>query len=146
MNVAPSHTATVMSDGVWRECKDDSDALWPACWKGDSLIGSSLPSFSSPFPPFSPSSSFLPSSIPCTLPQSSLQGIMWLSDTQKIGVGLTAFGLFFMLMGVMMFFDGGLLAIGNVSRDRQRKDRDPGLPHHKDPSPKEAERNADWTC
>ncbi|KAF9372135.1 Golgi Transport [Podila verticillata] len=39
---------------------------------------------------------------------------MWLSDTQKIGVGLTAFGLFFMLMGVMMFFDGGLLAIGNI--------------------------------
>ncbi|KAF9174255.1 Golgi Transport [Mortierella sp. AD010] len=40
--------------------------------------------------------------------------MMWLSDTQKIGVGLTAFGLFFMLMGVMMFFDGGLLAIGNI--------------------------------
>ncbi|KAF9936524.1 Golgi Transport [Mortierella antarctica] len=39
---------------------------------------------------------------------------MWLSDTQKIGVGLTAFGLFFMLMGVLMFFDGGLLAIGNI--------------------------------
>ncbi|GJJ75926.1 hypothetical protein EMPS_08284 [Entomortierella parvispora] len=39
---------------------------------------------------------------------------MWLSDTQKIGVGLTAFGVFFMLMGVMMFFDGGLLAIGNI--------------------------------
>ncbi|KAI8061135.1 vesicle transport protein [Gongronella butleri] len=39
---------------------------------------------------------------------------MWLSDRQKIGVGLTAFGLFFMLMGVMMFFDAGLLAIGNI--------------------------------
>ncbi|KAF9578980.1 Golgi Transport [Lunasporangiospora selenospora] len=39
---------------------------------------------------------------------------MWLSDTQKIGVGLTAFGLFFMLMGVILFFDGGLLAIGNI--------------------------------
>ncbi|KAI7867149.1 vesicle transport protein [Spinellus fusiger] len=39
---------------------------------------------------------------------------MWLSDSQKIGVGLTAFGLFFMLLGVMMLFDGGLLAIGNV--------------------------------
>lgn len=34
----------------------------------------------------------------------------------EIGVGLTAFGLFFMLMGVLMFFDGGLLAIGNVRR------------------------------
>ncbi|KAI8330195.1 vesicle transport protein [Chlamydoabsidia padenii] len=39
---------------------------------------------------------------------------MWLSDGQKIGVGLTAFGLFFMLMGVMMLFDAGLLAIGNI--------------------------------
>lgn len=33
----------------------------------------------------------------------------------EIGVGLTAFGLFFMAMGVMMLFDGGLMAIGNVS-------------------------------
>ncbi|KAG2189982.1 hypothetical protein INT46_003171 [Mucor plumbeus] len=39
---------------------------------------------------------------------------MWLSDSQKIGVGLTAFGLFFMAIGVMMLFDGGLMAIGNV--------------------------------
>ena len=60
---------------------------------------------------------------------------MWLSDSQskitklwinleqiidnfcivEIGVGLTAFGLFFMAIGVMMLFDGGLMAIGNVS-------------------------------
>ncbi|KAJ3281760.1 Golgi Transport [Rhizoclosmatium sp. JEL0117] len=39
---------------------------------------------------------------------------MWLSDTQKIGVGLTVFGLFFMLLGVLMLFDSGLLAIGNI--------------------------------
>ncbi|KAI8896780.1 vesicle transport protein [Globomyces pollinis-pini] len=39
---------------------------------------------------------------------------MWLSDTQKIGVGLTGFGVFFMILGILMFFDGGFLAIGNI--------------------------------
>lgn len=62
---------------------------------------------------------------------------MWLSDSQskinkkkmnddanhwhenlEIGVGLTAFGLFFMLMGVLLLFDAGLMAIGNVSYNR----------------------------
>eukprot|EP00056_Hartaetosiga_gracilis_P018939 m.12444 g.12444 ORF g.12444 m.12444 type:complete len:139 (+) comp7210_c0_seq1:91-507(+) len=37
-----------------------------------------------------------------------------LTDLQKIGIGLTAFGLFFLLLGVLLFFDHGLLAIGNV--------------------------------
>jgi hypothetical protein len=32
----------------------------------------------------------------------------------EIGVGLTASGGFFMLLGVLMLFDSGLLAIGNV--------------------------------
>ncbi|CCA72439.1 probable GOT1-Membrane protein required for ER to Golgi transport [Serendipita indica DSM 11827] len=39
---------------------------------------------------------------------------MWLTDAQKIGVGLTSFGAFFMFLGVMLFFDGGLLALGNI--------------------------------
>ncbi|KAI8831103.1 hypothetical protein BC829DRAFT_409968 [Chytridium lagenaria] len=39
---------------------------------------------------------------------------MWLSDSQKIGVGLTVSGILFMFLGVILFFDGGLLAIGNI--------------------------------
>ncbi|PPQ98454.1 hypothetical protein CVT24_004133 [Panaeolus cyanescens] len=39
---------------------------------------------------------------------------MWLSDAQKIGVALTTFGALFMLLGVMLFFDGALLALGNI--------------------------------
>lgn len=36
------------------------------------------------------------------------------SKILEIGVGLTGFGLFFMILGILLFFDGGLLAIGNV--------------------------------
>lgn len=56
---------------------------------------------------------------------------MWLSDAQselthlficarlyltllEIGVALTSFGGLFMLLGVILFFDGSLLALGNV--------------------------------
>ncbi|CED82319.1 got1-domain-containing protein [Phaffia rhodozyma] len=39
---------------------------------------------------------------------------MWLTDMQKIGVGLTSFGMLFMLLGIIMFFDGALLALGNI--------------------------------
>jgi hypothetical protein len=33
----------------------------------------------------------------------------------EIGVALTTFGALFMILGVMLFFDGALLALGNVS-------------------------------
>ncbi|KAF9237506.1 Got1-domain-containing protein [Melanogaster broomeanus] len=39
---------------------------------------------------------------------------MWLSDAQKIGVALTTFGTLFMFLGVMLFFDSALLALGNM--------------------------------
>jgi hypothetical protein len=37
-----------------------------------------------------------------------------LSDARKIGIGLTAFGLAFTALGVVLLFDKGLLAMGNV--------------------------------
>jgi len=39
---------------------------------------------------------------------------MWLSDAQKIGVALTTFGMLFMFLGIMLFFDAALLALGNM--------------------------------
>ncbi|KAH9938929.1 Got1-domain-containing protein [Amylocystis lapponica] len=39
---------------------------------------------------------------------------MWLSDGQKIGVALTSFGALFMILGVVLFFDASLLALGNI--------------------------------
>jgi len=36
------------------------------------------------------------------------------SDSQKIGIGLTAFGGFFLFLGMMFFFDRVLLAFGNL--------------------------------
>lgn len=36
------------------------------------------------------------------------------SDARKIGIGLTAFGLAFTALGVMLLFDKGLLAMGNI--------------------------------
>lgn len=32
----------------------------------------------------------------------------------EIGIGLTGMGLMFTMLGVLLFFDGGLLAVGNV--------------------------------
>jgi len=40
--------------------------------------------------------------------------MMKITDIQKIGVGLAGFGVTFLLLGVVLLFDKGLLAIGNV--------------------------------
>ncbi|XP_036005163.1 vesicle transport protein GOT1B-like isoform X2 [Fundulus heteroclitus] len=37
-----------------------------------------------------------------------------LTDSQKIGIGLTGFGVFFLFFGMILFFDKALLAIGNI--------------------------------
>ncbi|XP_020679742.1 vesicle transport protein GOT1 isoform X1 [Dendrobium catenatum] len=37
-----------------------------------------------------------------------------LNDTKKIGIGLTGFGVFFSFLGIIFFFDKGLLAMGNI--------------------------------
>ena len=39
---------------------------------------------------------------------------MEVTDQQKLGVGLGGFGVFFLLLGVTLLFDKGLLAIGNL--------------------------------
>jgi len=39
---------------------------------------------------------------------------MAITDMQKLGVGLGGFGVFFILLGVLLLFDKGLLAIGNL--------------------------------
>ncbi|XP_072943288.1 vesicle transport protein GOT1B [Epargyreus clarus] len=37
-----------------------------------------------------------------------------ITDMQKIGVGLAGFGMTFLFLGVLLLFDKGLLAIGNI--------------------------------
>ncbi|KAI0396277.1 Got1-like family protein [Xylariaceae sp. FL0594] len=39
---------------------------------------------------------------------------MWLSDNQKIGVVFCSGGGFFLIGGVMLFFDRAMLAMGNI--------------------------------
>uniref|UniRef100_A0A061S822 Vesicle transport protein got1b n=2 Tax=Tetraselmis sp. GSL018 TaxID=582737 RepID=A0A061S822_9CHLO len=37
-----------------------------------------------------------------------------MDDRRKIGIGLTGFGVLFTLLGMMLLFDKGLIAMGNV--------------------------------
>ncbi|XP_051891046.1 vesicle transport protein GOT1B-like [Pristis pectinata] len=37
-----------------------------------------------------------------------------LTDTQRIGVGLMGFGVFFLLFGILLYFDRVLLGFGNI--------------------------------
>lgn len=39
---------------------------------------------------------------------------MLMNDQKKIGLGLTGFGVLFTILGIMFFFDRGLLAMGNL--------------------------------
>ncbi|KAI7071616.1 hypothetical protein KC319_g21946, partial [Hortaea werneckii] len=38
----------------------------------------------------------------------------WLSDSQKIGVAFCSGGFFFLIFGLILFFDRALLAMGNI--------------------------------
>lgn len=40
---------------------------------------------------------------------------MWSIWNAEVGIGLIGFGIFFTVLGIVLFFDRGLLALGNVS-------------------------------
>ena len=40
----------------------------------------------------------------------------------EIGIGLTGFGVLFTVLGVLLLFDGGFLAMGNVRWPVNRRD------------------------
>uniref|UniRef100_A0A0D9VHZ7 Vesicle transport protein n=1 Tax=Leersia perrieri TaxID=77586 RepID=A0A0D9VHZ7_9ORYZ len=37
-----------------------------------------------------------------------------ISEIKKIGIGLVGFGILFSFLGIILFFDRGLLALGNI--------------------------------
>eukprot|EP01134_Creolimax_fragrantissima_P000689 CFRG0689T1 len=37
-----------------------------------------------------------------------------ISDTQKMGIGILGFGITFLMLGILLVFDRGLLAMGNI--------------------------------
>ncbi|KAG4400075.1 hypothetical protein GLYMA_08G362600v4 [Glycine max] len=37
-----------------------------------------------------------------------------ITEIKKIGIGLIGFGIFFAFLGIILFFDRGLLALGNI--------------------------------
>ncbi|KAL6761661.1 vesicle transport protein [Haematococcus lacustris] len=39
---------------------------------------------------------------------------LWLNDQRKIGLGLTGFGILFTILGMLLMFDRGLIAMGNL--------------------------------
>ncbi|XP_027638408.1 vesicle transport protein GOT1A isoform X2 [Falco peregrinus] len=46
-------------------------------------------------------------------PSPAASNMVSLTDFQRIGVGLVGFGLFFVLFGMLLYFDSVLLAFGN---------------------------------
>lgn len=50
----------------------------------------------------------------CLFPALPKEKLIRPTNFLEIGVGLTTFGALFMMLGIMLFFDGALLALGNV--------------------------------